>query len=103
MTRVPSSSPAPDSTIVAASSVSFATGRPCATRARSASISRAVWYRSAGSFASARSTTESSSCGTSPSPGGRLVDGGAGTEFRCFMAISSAVSPVKGTVPVSIS
>ena len=45
----------------------------------------------------------SSSCGTSPRSGGRFSEGGSGTVFRCFIAISSAVSPVNGTVPVSIS
>ena len=33
----------------------------------------------------------------------RSPEGGTGTSERCFIAISSGVSPVKGTVPVSIS
>ena len=34
---------------------------------------------------------------------GRIADGGFGTAEMCFMAISTGVSPVKGTAPVSIS
>jgi hypothetical protein len=34
---------------------------------------------------------------------GLSFDGGLGHSFRCFMAISMAESPVKGTRPVSIS
>ena len=34
---------------------------------------------------------------------GRSADGGAGSSFTCFMAISMAESPVNGTFPVSIS
>jgi len=44
-------------------------------------------------------TTASRSCGTS----GRSVDGGSGTCDKCFIAISTGVSPVNGTFPVSIS
>jgi len=58
-----------------------------------------VLVGSEGSFARARSTTESRSCGTS----GRSSEGGFGTSERCFIAISSGVSPVNGTWPVSIS
>jgi len=31
------------------------------------------------------------------------VDGGFGVVERCFIAISTAASPVNGTLPVSIS
>ena len=41
----------------------------------------------------------SSECGTS----GRFADGGSGVADRCFIAISTGVSPVNGTVPVSSS
>ena len=34
---------------------------------------------------------------------GRSSDGGSGVVERCFIAISSGVSPVNGTFPVSIS
>jgi hypothetical protein len=34
---------------------------------------------------------------------GRSFDGGSGTTERCFIAISTAASPVNGTFPVSIS
>ena len=34
---------------------------------------------------------------------GRFLDGGSGIADRCFIAISSGVSPVNGTWPVSIS
>ena len=84
---------------VAVSCVSRATPAPRATRSRSAFISSALWYRSPGSFASARMTTMSSSGGMSC----RFVDGAAGTCDRCFIAISTGVSPEKGTTPVSIS
>jgi len=33
----------------------------------------------------------------------RSLDGGFGAFDRCFIAISTGVSPVYGTVPVSIS
>jgi len=91
--------PAPASTCVIASSVSRETETPRATRARSASISSADPYRWSGSLASARVTTASRSCGMS----GRSSDGGFGTCERCFIAISTGVSPVNGTWPVSIS
>ena len=51
------------------------------------------------SFARARSVTRSRSSGTS----GLLADGGFGTAEMCFIAISTGVSPVNGTAPVSIS
>ena len=41
----------------------------------------------------------SRSCGIS----GRFADGGSGTLERCFIAISTGVSPVNGTSPVSSS
>ena len=52
-----------------------------------------------GSLARARRTIWSSSGGIS----GRRLDGGFGSSFTCFMAISIAESPVNGTLPVSIS
>ena len=33
----------------------------------------------------------------------RSFDGGSGTWERCFIAISTGVSPLNGTLPVSIS
>jgi hypothetical protein len=84
---------------VAASSVAGEIATPRATRRRSASISSALWYRSAGSLASARMTTMSKSRGISA----RFVDGGSGTTDRCFIAISTGVSPLKGTTPVNSS
>ena len=84
---------------VADSSVSGDTDAPRVKRSRSASISSALWYRSAGSFASARVTIRSRSRGIS----GRLADGGSGTEERCFIAIYTGVSPVNGSVPVKSS
>jgi len=35
--------------------------------------------------------------------GAEYVEGGAGTCERCFIAISTGVSPLKGTPPVSSS
>ena len=89
----------PERTAVAASAVSVETPAPRATRSSSASISSAVWNRSSGLFASARSTIMSRSGGMS----GRSTDGGRGASERCFMAISTGVSPLNGVVPVSIS
>ncbi len=91
--------PAPASTDVAASSVVGEMERPAPTRARSASISRALPYRDSGSLARARKTTASRACGMS----GRFADGGSGISEMCFIATSSGVSPAKGTLPVSIS
>jgi len=34
---------------------------------------------------------------------GRFADGGSGSVERCFIAISTGVSPLKGTVPVNSS
>ena len=62
-------------------------------------ISSAEWYRRAGSFAIARSTTVSSSGGIA----GTSCRGGTGGSCTCFMAIATAESPVNGTRPVSIS
>ena len=62
-------------------------------------MSRALLYRCSGSFAIARRTIASSSCGMS----GRCLEGASGTAERCCIATSSGVSPVKGTLPVSIS
>ena len=62
-------------------------------------MAAADWYRSAGSFASARMTTRSRSFGTS----GRSSDGAGGVSARCFMAISTGLSPVNGTSPVRSS
>ena len=62
-------------------------------------MAAADWYRSAGSFASARTTTRSRSPGTS----GRSSDGAGGVSERCFIAISTGLSPVNGTSPVSSS
>jgi hypothetical protein len=72
---------------------------PRATRSRSPSISSALWYRSSGFLASARITTMSSSRGTS----GRSAEGGFGVVERCFIAISTGVSPSNGVLPVSSS
>ena len=62
-------------------------------------ISSAEWYRRAGSFAIARSTTASSSGGID----GTSCRGGTGVSWTCFIAIATAESPVNGTRPVSIS
>jgi hypothetical protein len=91
--------PAPASTDVAASSVAGETDSPAANRARSASMSLALPYLCSGSFAIARSTIASSSCGTS----GRFTEGASGTAERCCIATSSGVSPANGTLPVNIS
>ena len=87
------------STCVAESTVAAATGAPRATRSRSASISSALWYRSSGFLASALKTTMSSSSGMS----GLSFDGGFGAFERCFIAISTGVSPSNGVFPVSSS
>ncbi len=87
------------STCVAVSDVVAETLAPRATRSRSASISSALWYRSSGLLASARKTTMSSSRGMS----GRSLEGGCGAFERCFIAISTGVSPSKGVLPVSSS
>ena len=89
----------PDRTAVAASAVWVVTPTPRETRSSSASISSAVWKRSSGFFASARSTTMSRSGGMS----GRSTEGGRGGSERCFIAISTGDSPLNGAVPVSIS
>ena len=87
------------STCVAVSDVVAETRAPRATRSRSASISSALWYRSSGLLASARKTTMSSSDGMS----GRSLEGGFGAFERCFIAISTGVSPSKGVLPVRSS
>ena len=62
-------------------------------------MARAEEWRSAGSLASARITTCSSSGVTSRF---RLRSDG-GWSDTCFMAMSTAPSPVNGSSPVSIS
>ena len=57
-----------------------ATGRPDAARCRSARMSAAVWYRSAGDLAIAFSTIASAQAGTS----GSTRDGGIGFSRTCW-------------------
>jgi hypothetical protein len=61
--------------------------------------SSAFWKRRAGSFSRARSTTASSSGGTC----GLMARGGVGASATCLSAMLTALSPSKGTRPVSIS
>ena len=61
-------------------------------------MSSAEAYRWSGSFASARMTTASSSCGTS----GRIVDGGSGTREVLHRDLDRRVAGERDC-PVSIS
>ena len=72
---------------------------PRATRASSSAICRADENRSAGSLASARITTCSMAGETSRL---RSCSGGGASE-TCFIAMSTAESPVNGRSPESIS
>ena len=75
------------------------TGRPAAARSTSARISAALWYRFARFFASALSTTASTSGGTS-----RLESlGGRGSSRTCWYATETGLSPTNGGCPVSSS
>jgi len=56
------------------------TGMPDAARCRSARMSAAVWYRSAGDLAIAFSTIASAHAGTS----GSTRDGGIGFSLTCW-------------------
>ncbi len=72
----------------------------CAPAACSAAAkSSAVCQRCAGSFASAAITTDSSAGLTS----GRSCESGGGGSDRCLSAIETALSPSKGSRPLSIS
>ena len=79
--------------------VSLETAPPRLTRRSSSAIWRAEWCRSAGSLESDRITTCSSPSDTSRFCF-RIEGGGSDT---CFIAISTAESPVNGSSPVSIS
>ena len=60
--------------------VAAATGIPEAARCRSARMSAAVWYRSAGDLAMAFRTIASAQAGTS----GSTRDGGTGFSLTCW-------------------
>ena len=92
--------PEPASTAVAASSVCGVDRQPLGdARQVGVHLLGALVALAPGPWPARAATSESRSCGTS----GRSSDGGFGTSERCFIAISSGVSPVNGTCPVSIS
>ena len=68
-------------------------------RMRSERMSLALEYRIFGSFSMARSTMSLRAGGTA----GFSSRGGVGVSERCMSAVATVVSPMKGTVPVSIS
>ena len=70
--------------------------RACSSAAINSSASR---QRCAGSFASARITT----CSSTGSSFGRTARSGGGSSLTCLSAIDTALSPVNGTSPASIS
>ena len=72
---------------------------PSRAACRAAMKPSASWKRRAGSFSSARMTTSSSSGVTA----GLCRLGGAGRSLTCLSAIDTALSPSKGTRPVSSS
>ena len=82
-----------------ASKAAACTGPPSLAARRSRANSAADWYLSAGSLAIALSTIWLSAYGMP----GTSSDGSRGTSFTCLSATVTALSPLKGTVPVSIS
>src|SRR5262249_56582315 len=69
----------------------------CTAASNATLNSSAVWYRSAGDFASARAITSEHQRGRS----GATSAMGVGTSLTCFCTIAIAVSALNGSRPVT--
>ncbi len=83
---------------IASTEVTSVAGASCADSMSAERNSSAVWYRSSGGFASARSRICSHHTGSSA----RTCRSGVGASLSCFCAIAAAVSALNGRWPVSI-